>query len=258
MAFISVEFYSECLKRCVEFKVILPNDMQGTENGTPRKTLYLLHGYGNRNSEWVWNSNIVKLAEKYRLCVVLPSGENSFYLDGEATGRLYAGFIGEELPRYVQRTFGLSCERQDNFLGGLSMGGFGAIHTALQFSERFGRLFALSSALIAPEVMKMQDNGGNGIANREYYRLMFGEPGLLEHGRNNPEELVRRLRRENGTIPEMFLACGTGDFLIEENRRFSRFLKEQAVEHVYLESPGEHNFAFWNTYLEPAVKWLLR
>lgn len=258
MAFISVEFYSECLKRCVELKVILPNDMQGTENGTPRKTLYLLHGYGNRNSEWVWNSNIVKLAEKYRLCVVLPSGENSFYLDGEATGRLYAGFIGEELPRYVQRTFGLSCERQDNFLGGLSMGGFGAIHTALQFSERFGRLFALSSALIAPEVMKMQDNGGNGIANREYYRLMFGEPGLLEHGRNNPEELVRRLRRENGTIPEMYLACGTGDFLIEENRRFSRFLKEQAVEHVYLESPGEHNFVFWNEYLEPAVKWLLR
>lgn len=84
MAFISVEFYSECLKRCVGFKVILPNDMQGTENGTPRKTLYLLHGYGNRNSEWVWNSNIVELAEKYRLCVVLPSGENSFYLDGAA------------------------------------------------------------------------------------------------------------------------------------------------------------------------------
>lgn len=260
MAFLTIEFYSECMKRCVDFKAILPNDAPGTQGAAdenPLKTLYLLHGYGNRNSEWVWNSNIVELADKYRLCVVLPSGENSFYLDGEATGRQYGTFIGEELPRYVQRTLGVSAKREDNFLGGLSMGGFGAIHTALQFPEQFGRLFALSSALIAPEVMKMKEGGGNGVANEAYYRLQFGKPELLEHGESNPEELVRRILQQKGLMPEMYLACGTEDFLIRENRRFSGFLKEQGVEHRYLESPGEHNFAFWNAYLEPAIQWLL-
>lgn len=252
MAFLNVEFYSNCLRRCVEFKVILPNESRNVE-----KTLYLLHGYGNRSSEWVFNSQIMEVAGRYGICVVLPSGENSFYLDGEATGRKYGTFIGEELPCYVQKTLGVSSKREDNFLGGLSMGGFGAIHTALQFPKRFGGLFALSSALIVPEVMQMKEGDENGVANEAYFRLMFGKEELLEHGDSNPEELVRRIKQRGDEMPQMYLACGTEDFLLQENRYFHNFLEQEEVKHVYLESPGEHNFVFWNEYLEPAVKWLL-
>ncbi|WP_310601672.1 alpha/beta hydrolase [Anaerosporobacter sp.] len=253
MAFLSVEFYSDCLKRCVDFKVVLPDG----EQQTPLKALYLLHGYGNRNSEWVLNSNITEVAKKYNLCVVLPSGENSFYLDGEATGRKYGTFIGEELPLFVQRILRVSSDRQDNFIGGLSMGGFGAIHTALQFPNRFGKLFAFSSALIVSEVMKMEEGGGNAVANEAYFRLMFGKEELLEHGDSNPEELVRRIKEQNAPMPEMYLACGTEDFLIQENRHFHEFLQKKEVEHVYHESKGAHDFVFWNEYLEPAVQWLM-
>lgn len=258
MAFFNVEFYSDCLKRCVSFKVVLPNDMPGEAvNQKELKTLYLLHGYSNMNYEWVWNSNIMELAGKYKLCVVLPSGENSFYLDGAATGRMYGTFVGEELPLYVQRTFGVSQKREDHFLGGLSMGGFGAIHTALKYPERFAKTFGLSSALIMYELKNMTPGMSNPIANYEYYHLMFGDLDKLENHENNPEELVRRIKAQGGPMPEIYMACGTEDFLLTSNRAFDVFLTEERVEHIYLESQGAHDFMFWNTYLEPAVQWLL-
>lgn len=103
----------------------------------------------------------------------------------------------------------------------------------------------------------MQPSSDNGVANYEYYRLMFGEPKELHSSENNPEELVRRLLAGKKSIPGIYMACGTEDFLLNANRNFHEFLQAQQVEHVYHESSGCHNFEFWNRYLEPAVKWLL-
>lgn len=259
MALIDIKFFSDCLKRRASVRVILPNDEVTDGNfcySRPPKTLYLLHGYTGIGEEWIWNSAVTAYASRYNLCIVLPDGENSFYLDGPETGRKYATYVGQELPCYIQRTFSLSAKREDNFVGGFSMGGFGAIHTALAFPERFGKLFALSSALITHEVEQMLPGSDNGTANYEYYRLTFGDPGRLAESENNPEELVRRIRRAKGTMPEIFMACGTEDFLLQENRQFAAFLKEQGVDFIYRESGGGHDFTFWNQYLEPAVRWL--
>lgn len=54
-----------------------------------------------------------------------------------------------------------------------------------------------------------------------------------------------------------FLACGTEDALVENNRRFRNFLQEQGEEVVYHESAGIHDWKFWNEYLEPAIIWVL-
>lgn len=259
MAIATVEFFSECLRRCVNIKVILPNDVVGAseeENAKPFRTLLLLNGYTQQNTEWIYNSQIVELAGKYHLCVIMPSGENSFYLDGEATGRQYGTFVGKELLSYVRKTFRVSEKREDTFVGGISMGGFGALHTGLQFPEIYGRLFAFSSALIQHEVEEMKPEKGNEIANYEYYKLMFGEPSLLKNSENNPEVLIRKCQEQKIELPEIYMVCGTEDFLLEPNRRFESFLTSQKVEHIYYESAGEHNFGFWNQYLEPALKWL--
>lgn len=109
--------------------------------------------------DWLTGSLIQELALKYNLAVVMPAGENSFYLNGKGTGRGYETFTAVELPAYCQKTFGLSDKPEDNFIGGLSMGGFGAIHTALKYPEYFGKMFGLSSALIV--------NGIKGMKGRE-------------------------------------------------------------------------------------------
>lgn len=260
MALANVEFYSDCLRRCVTCKVIIPTDVDGKDNPAydrPMKTLVLLHGYSAMCADWIWNSQVMEVANRYNLCVVLPSGENSFYLDGKETGRAYASFIGKELLTFMRKTFGLSEKREDTYIGGFSMGGFGAIYLGLRFPDTFSKLFALSSALIMHEVMEMKPGSHNGVANYEYFKLMFGEPTELEKSDNNPEVLAKKLLEKGKKIPGIYMACGTEDFLFKENRAFESFLTENKIEHVYKESAGEHNYQFWNSYLEPSVKWLL-
>ncbi|MDY3919247.1 MAG: alpha/beta hydrolase-fold protein [Candidatus Limivivens sp.] len=257
------DFHSECLQRCVSFRILLPNDApvmirEGNPHyKRPMKTLYLLHGYSGTNTDWLLNSMIWDFSARYNLCVVFPSGDNSFYLDGKETGRQYATYVGKELVDYTRKTFGLSEKREDTFIGGLSMGGFGAIHTGLQFSETFSKIVALSSALIVYNVEKMKPGTEDGIANYEYYRLMFGDPEKVAESRNNPETLVKEILKEGKEMPEFYLAVGTEDFLYEENQIFRRFLKEEKVPFVYHEGPGAHDYGFWNQHLEPAIQWLL-
>lgn len=260
MAIGTFEFFSDSLRRNTEFRIILPNEGDAAAEGetAPMKLLLLLHGYCGNSGDWLWNSPVVGMAQKYHLCIVLPSGENSFYLDGKETGRQYAAYIGQELVRYVRKTFGVSCRREDTFIGGFSMGGFGAIHTALQFNDTFGGAMALSSAMIVYGIGDMKPGEGNGVANYEYYRLMFGDPACAKDSEVNPENLVRK-HQENGTVlPDLYLACGEQDFLLQSNRKFEEFLKERGVEHCYTEGPGGHDFSYWNRHLEPGIRRLLK
>lgn len=256
MAIGTFEFYSDCLKRNTMFRIILPNEADDKE-AAPMRTLILLHGYSGGCGEWLWNSPVVEMAQKYHLCILLPAGENSFYLDGKATGRKYAAYIGQELIDYARKTFGLSSRREDTFIGGFSMGGFGAIHTSLQFPETFSGAMALSSALIYHRVSKMKPGEDDEIANYEYYRLMFGEPGSLEEENANPEKLILDMEKRGILMPRFYLACGEQDFLIDTNRSFVNFLKGHEIDFCYNEGEGDHNFSYWSRHLEPGIRWML-
>ncbi|MDE5589860.1 MAG: acetylesterase [Acetatifactor sp.] len=259
MAIGTFEFFSDSLKRGTQFRIILPNEADAASEGetVPLKLLILLHGYCGNSGDWLWNSAAVEMAQKYHLCIVLPSGENSFYLDGKETGRQYATYVGQELVRYVRKTFGLSGRREDTFIGGYSMGGFGAIHTALQFHDTFAGAIALSSAMIVYGIGGMKPGDDNGVANYEYYRLMFGDPETVEESGVNPEKLILQIEEKGVLMPKFYLACGEQDFLLQSNRRFEGFLKEHGVEYCYTEGSGEHNFEYWNRHLEPGIRWLL-
>ena len=267
MAQFSIHFYSNVLHRNTTFQMVIPNDKRS--DGFPpapeqvqlqkkMKTLFLLHGYTGDAGNWVpeW------LCEQYNFAIVIPSGENSFWLDAEATGHQFATFVGRELVDYVRRTFGLAMSREDTYLMGFSMGGFGALHTAFQFPEIFGKTAALSSALIHHEVAEMKPGGGkdgkggNDVANYAYYRECFGEPSKVLESDANPETLVKKIKAgtlktsdgSKAVMPEIFMACGTEDFLLEPNRAFHAFLEEEGVKHVYMESKGIHDMNFWQEY----------
>ena len=265
MSTLSIEFFSGCLMRPVTFQVYLPDGLrfptQGSRKnphyGRPTKTLFLLHGYTNNSGEWLYGSSIRFLAEKYNLAVVFPSGENGFYLNGAATGRKYCDFVGSELVDYMRKVFGLAKGAEDTFIGGLSMGGFGALHTAFAFPEDFGKVAAMSSALLIHEIAGMKPGQDNGVANYEYYHLCFGDLDRVEESDANPETLVLKLKSENKEIPGIYMACGTEDFLLERNRAFCEFLKKEEIPVLYEEGPGSHNMQFWDAKLEPAIKWML-
>ena len=253
MSNVTVRFYSNCLKRYTTFQMYLPYDVredipaEKNEYRSRRtKTLFLLHGYTGDAGNWIPEP----LADKYNFAVVIPNGENSFWIDGISTGHQFGTFLGKELPAFVRKTFSLAESPDDTYVMGMSMGGFGALHSALQYPDVFGKAAALSSALIVHEVAGMKEGHSNEVANYEYYRECFGDPAGVLTGDNNPETLVKKLKAEGKRIPDIFMCCGTEDFLLERNREFHKFLEEEKVDHVYEEDAGNHDMVFWNRYVE--------
>ncbi len=258
MAEINVSFYSQSLIRPVSFEMYIPNDLRSQEENPHYnrkcKTVFVLNGYSGWGRGW---DKLYQNAEKYNLALVFPSGENSFYLDSQSTACKYGTFVGSELVSYIRKTFGLCLTKEDTFISGLSMGGFGALHTGLAYPDTFGKIVALSSALIVHQIAGMKPNQENPVANYYYYRNCFGDLDHLLESDNNPEVLVKNLQQKGKTLPDIYIACGTEDFLIEDNRRFCQFLIDQNVKVKYIESKGDHNMDFWNEYFAKGFAWLL-
>ena len=256
MAYLDIQFYSNSLCRGVQFKMIIPNDFnehwepEQRRKGEQMKVLFLLHGYTGSAGNWVPEY----LASLYNFAIVMPNGENGFWVDGISTGHKYGSFVGVELVDYIRKTFGLAMKAEDTYIMGMSMGGYGALRAALAYPERFGKAAALSSALVIHEKAPMKPGDPDTHANYEYYRECFGDLEVIEQSRNNPEVLVDEILEKKGKFPEIFMACGTEDFLLERNRRFHEFLLSKGVQHCYLESAGGHDMQFWDEYAKKFVE----
>lgn len=267
MALSQVHFLSEALARIVTFHIYLPNDTscEFTDNNPnyerKTKTLYLLHGFHGNTTDWITGSSAMEISRQYNVAIVLPSGENSFYLNRKGTGNAYETYIARELPAYIKKTYNLSDDREDVSIGGLSMGGFGAIRLGAKYGEKYGAAFGLSSALIINEIAGLSPDNMEefalGIADYDYYVNVFGDLNKVKESEVNPEYIIRQRLKEGKNISRIFMACGTEDALIENNRRFRNFLQSNKVSVTYYESPGIHDWKFWNEYLERAVLWAI-
>ena len=259
MAYITVKYYSNALNRPTSFELILPGDFrqdlpkpENEHQKRPTKTLFLLHGYNGCAGSWLPDY----FADVYNIAIVMPNGENGFWLDGISTGHKFATLIGEEIPDYLRRTFGLCNGPDDTYISGYSMGGFGALRTALAYPDRFGKTGAMSSALIVRGIAGFKPDEPAPMANYEYYRECFGELDKVIESENNPEVLIDKLLSEGRKLPEIYMCCGTEDFLIEPNREFHRFLESRKVQHIYIEDKGIHDMVFWSDYGKKIVEWM--
>lgn len=262
MAHLNGMFFSKCLARPVHYTAVLCNDNAYPTDGNPHyerptKNVYLLHGYSGADTDWFTNAPLGELANNFNVNFFMPAGENSFYLDQPATGFKYAHYVGEEFIEYTRKTFGLSKDREDTFVGGLSMGGFGALHTGLMFPETFSKVIALSSALIVNGIKHMTPADSNPVANYEYYAQMFGDLSKLETSDNNPEVLAKKLVDSGSVIPDIYMAVGTEDFLLEPNNAFKAYLESLNIPVTYFTGPGIHDFVFWRAQLKAGLEWAL-
>jgi len=259
MAVMNINFFSSTLRLQTGLTIIAPFDLP--ENEYPNKpkqykSVYLLHGYSANHFEWVYNSTLPRLAAKYDTIFILPSGGKSFYLNSSITGENYEDFICKELIEFCNRMLPLSTKREDITIAGLSMGGFGAMHSGLAYPNTYGNIIALSSAFITDKVAKMQPGDVDLISNYEHYRVIFGELDQLIGSHHDPKALAMKLTEDETMIPNIYMACGTDDFLIEENRDFHQYLTKLKIKHTYVEDDGVHDFVFWQKYLLNSLEWL--
>ena len=245
--------------RTVDITVILPTDkfvFGQSDYVLPKKfkTLYLLHGIFGSTSDWINGTRIERWAQERDLVVVMPSGENKFYVDNPKSGDNFSTFIGQELVDFTRKSFPLSEKREDTYIGGLSMGGYGAIINGLKYHETFGKIIGLSSGLILDTVAHSTYDGVNQIMNRYYYESIFGDIDSIKGSDKDYFALIEKL--DTKEIPELYLACGTEDRLKKENDDFHNYLLDKHIQHTYETGPGNHDWDFWDTYIRKALDWL--
>lgn len=256
MALIQVNFVSSALKRTVPIQVILPVDKifgEADENVSPApfKTLYLLHGLLGNYTDWVSNTRILQWAEAKNLAVVMPSGDNSFYIDQPTPNNDYGDFIGRELVQITRKMFPLSHKREDTFIAGLSMGGFGAIRNGLVYGETFGYIAGLSSAT---HIFEMPfDAPGRCLMNED---RVFGDLPTASRTNKNPRVALDQLKQRNAPLPKIYMACGLQDRLLASNRTLKDYFLENGISLTYQEAVGDHNWDFWNDQIQKVLEWL--
>lgn len=261
MALIQVNLLSQCLMRTVPVNVILPVDKltfpgQPVREEKPYKTLYLLHGVFGSYIDWVAGTRIQRFAEEHDLAVVMPSGDNAFYVDQPAGNNYYGEFVGRELVELTRKMFPLSRKREDTFIGGLSMGGYGAMRNGLKYSDTFGCIAALSGAFHLEEMASRTQDSGFMLQNKSYAEACFGDLSQLLTSDKNPKRLATQLQKDGKPIPKIYMACGDHDSLLPDNRQMADFLRTCGADVTFEVGPGAHEWDFWDTYIKKAIEWL--
>lgn len=261
MALIEGNFISKSLLRTVTFNAVIPADklpLPGQEISAkvPFKTLYLLHGaYGN-HTDYISGTRIQRWAEEKNLAVIMPAGENQFYVDNEDTDEYYGRFVGQELVEFTRTLFPLSHKREDTFIAGLSMGGYGAIVNGLKYSDTFGYIGGLSSGFLIDDIINETEFIKNVGWKYSFFERVFGKKETLAGSDRDYCYLIENLQKCKKPIPEIYLAIGKDDFSYAQSQKYRQFLEEKKVSFTYEEGEGAHEWDFWDRYLKRFLDWL--
>ncbi|MBP3645724.1 MAG: acetylesterase [Clostridia bacterium] len=262
MALMNVSFFSPTLRRTVPLTVVIPTDKQlpgqpGYQQAAPYKTLYLLHGAFGSCLDWLSGTRMRPLAQNANLCVVMPSGENKFYADSKTSGDRYGTFVSEDLVNFIESTFPVSKKREDRFIAGLSMGGYGAVVNGLRHPETFGAIGAMSSAFLKKRILNSVDEPGRDLFTRTEYMTMFGLDDVKDfEGSEHDYDMLARKAARRKKKPDIYLCCGTEDSLLPVNHQFRELLSELGYNMTYEEWEGDHNWKFWDEAIEKLINWL--
>ena len=276
MARLSVDYYSPSLMRTTTLDVILPVDDHGEALGldalrrsdpaawertpyppqkAPFKTLYLLHGMSGNHRDFVSETRIRSWAESRGIAVVMPSGYNAFYLDQPGSHNYYARFVGQELVEVSRRMFPLSNRREDTFIGGISMGAYGALRNGFKYAENFGSIIALSSAMVINDIESIVTDD-LFFLSRPFRESVFGPLDQVPDSDKDPRRLAADVVYCDRPRPRVYMAWGTQDPLAQANRLLAERLRGTGIDVTQEELPGGHDWEFWNTSLKRALDWL--
>jgi putative tributyrin esterase len=251
MALSTLHWFSSVLGKHTTTQVLLPEVGAG-----PFATFYLLHGRSDDYTTWMRRTRLEVYAAKFPLIIVMPDGQRGFYTDN-VDGPAWAKHIGEELPALIERTFHARPERAARAIGGLSMGGYGALRVGLAYADRFCSINSHSGALSwgrfrdgATLAREAKRQHWDAFVRAEMLRV-FG-PGVLLGGPHDPLPYAKKAKRA-GRLPELLVDCGTEDFLLEGNREFVRDLKKAKIPHTYREFPGGHDWDYWDLHVREAL-----
>ena len=258
MALLHVDFFSDVLGMCAEMDVILPErtrgqiGMEGKLAGGKYPVLYLLHGMSDDHTIWQRRTSIERYAAEYGIAVVMPSTHLGWYTDMHI-GFPWFTYITEELPAICHAFFPkMSEKREDTFVAGLSMGGYGALKCALRRPDRYAAGAALSGAL---DVLSLV-NDKPAPERDGYWQDVFGPADAIAGSGNDLFAVAEELAKSGAEKPKLYIWCGTEDGLYKQNVKMRDHLRALSYDLTYEESAGDHQWKYWDEKIQTVLSWL--
>ena len=263
MALIELKTFSKALKTKTNINVILPTPLTGEVMGGAMggsngpvfpyysdslniPVLYLYHGTYGDEADWLRFSRIESYAQNYNIAIVMPNAANSCFRNMPRGGPSYYDFLTDELPSMINWMFPVSRKAEDTFVAGLSMGAFGAFYIGMSKPEIFSHVACLSGAY-------------SGFLNRgddSVWSLAFPPETNITGTDEDCYYLSEKLVKDGKGYPELYVCCGTEDFIYSENMKFKNHLDSIGFINTYHEQPGIHNWDFWDDEIKRILEWL--
>lgn len=288
-------FHSDALGVDKAYRIYLP---AGYDAAPARRypAIYMLHGLGGNETDWTAGGGLAEVADAIHLqaIVVMPDGDSGFYADrvtpadpaacaahpnpfGDpepaatycvATPR-YETYVVRDLIAHVDATYRTIAERRGRGIGGLSMGGFGALALSMRHRDLFAAVVSHSgvdSLLYAgpfpyqPGKVQLLDDATQWGTRLEplggFVRGIFG-PDLATWKAHDPATLAQAL--SDGDLA-IYLDCGTEDgFGLNNHAAYlDEVLTARGVKHEFFLGPGRHDFRFWHDRLDDSLGFFAR
>lgn len=229
---------SPALAARADISLYIPKQAEGLRD-VP--VVLLLHGvYG---SHWVWALSgkahltlqaLIDGGAVPPMILAMPSdglwGDGSGYVPHRKQD--YAKWIVEDVPHAVSEVTGNSLDAT-HFIGGLSMGGFGALRLGALHPERFSGFAGHSSITALVQMSQFVEEPLNR------YREDF----------DGNESVFETIQQNRETLRPFRFDCGVDDNLIEDNRALAAQLKAAAIDFIYEEFPGAHEWIYWENHV---------
>lgn len=245
MALFRIDHVPETVKVNLPLNIILPDPGKiGSVPVAKRKVLYLLHGLSDDASAWQRFTSIEMIARRYDLLVVMPSAGRSFYTD-QPNGQKYFTYLTEELPRYLRDVFGLSPRREDTFIAGNSMGGYGAFKAALLRPELYAAAASFSGALSLEILRLIPDD-----PRKDEFVHLFGDLEKLSGSEHDPAVWLKRAANDPSGLPLLFIAVGRQEDIYPLSKMYYAACQALGIRAEYYEEDNTHDWFFWDAMIK--------
>ncbi len=259
MALLTIDHFAESLSICHSCTVILPQDtrgqigMTGTTTGESRyPTLWLLHGRSDDHSIWLRRTAIERYVTPLGMAVVMPNVHLSRYSNMRYGGR-YWDYVSEELPTLLERWLPIAATRDQRYVAGLSMGGWGAFKLALNQPHRFAAAASLSGALLSVAGLMAHQQDPERAGD---FEAIYGDGSGIGGSEDDLLFQAARHVQEGTALPKLYACCGTEDHLLGSNRAMIPELRQLGINVTYEEGPGAHSWEFWDRWIQRAINWM--
>jgi len=262
MALMHLNYYSDALRMNTDVNIFIPTPAPGElfnekdycfcEEGKKYQVLYLLHGTYGDYSDWCRQTSIERYAQKYKLAVIMPSCANSYYYDMLA-GPKYYTYLTEELPSFLSLLLPLSNKREDNFIAGLSMGGYGAWYLAISKPSMFSAAANLSGDL---DLLNNLSLGQNNDCPWPFPAIFKdSEPDIFCNSENNLFVKLQNQINNQANLPRLFQSIGSEDSLFKLNQKALKKILDLGIDITQEVHPGGHNWDYWDLHIQRVLQW---